>query len=174
MFPLGRKDPAMLEIHSNGLFNIHYLVFREQALLARFQPVNGPLSGAFEWQGRSYTIRSPASEGMLRGVQRALTKRAVHELHEGAGRILATAHQRGWSDQGHAIEAADGPCSLDWDPAGGHFRLRRQGAELGTVRRSRKARCSVDAQLPEAMPLPLQVFIGLLALARWETVSNSG
>jgi hypothetical protein len=165
----------MLEILSNGLFNIHYLIHLDGTLLSRFQPVSGPLSGDFAWQGRAYALRSPASEGLLTAVCRAVTKREVHELHDGNGRILASSRQRGWGDEGHAIDIADGgTCSLDWDSNGGHFRVRMQDADVATVKRTRKARCSIGADLPETMPLPLQVFIGMLALNRWETVSNHG
>jgi hypothetical protein len=169
----------MLVIEPTGLLATDYRVSREGTAVTTIVDTQGPMHGHFVWQGARYEIGGIAPSalpvlGIAQAVFRAVTGRRLHALRDASGETLAKARERGWGHDSYDVQIDGLPSALTWDKAADAFRWRFIGGGSGVVSRIPQRARGVQAALPDTMTLPVQVFIALLALQRWEFLSRGG
>ena len=168
----------MLMIEPASPLATDYRVVVDGEVVARVVDTEGPAHGTLVWQGERYRLGGPsgspiAALAIAQAVFRAVSGRRIHTLDGPDGRLLAKARAHGWSGDAYDVQVDGFPSSLRRDAAAERFRWRCIGGGEGTVRAAPDRTRSVIAELPSPMlSLPVQAFLALIALQRWEYLSR--
>lgn len=177
----------MLQVKAKWALSGEYVVSLDGTQVMQIHDTHGTESGRFEWEGRKYGFtNSPLAEtgriqiahhsrleilwavlqSVLRMLFRQVMYRGVFVLTDETGARVARAEGQGKGS--YLFDINDRVLTLAWSPGENRFRLEEGGKLVGWVRQPSGIRRGVEAELPRELSMPVQVFMAIRALERFE------
>lgn len=154
---------------------VDYVATWNGAKLTHTRDTHGPLRARFAIGADELVLdreRPARPDPLLKAIAKSLLQRNAYALTGADGLAVARAQQRGLRDAGWDVD--DGrPGVLHWDAGERRYSWRRGERTLGHLARPADRSRGIVARFDDETRKPIAVFIALLALARWETVTRS-
>ena len=163
-----------IEIRPTRFMSMDYAVTHDGGALTTVYDTQGPLSCRFDGASGAYQVKAANAGGsivthVLRSIAQQIAGNAAHVLIGPDGTEIARARGRGVKDHGFDVSCGGVFAgSLVWNEKTRAFAWHMDGSDLGYVQRHPETPRGITAMLPDAVPVAVQVFVGLLALSHWD------
>lgn len=165
-----------LWLRAKNFFSCDYLVDWNGAPFTLVHDTTGPLSSYFELGKVRYRVAADVGNGSTANVLKTLFSgiagKKKYALFTGADTTHSRAQAYGISKAGYELTLSGEPAHMNWDAKGNRFVVTMAGETCAALWRSKNSSRSVEGKLSTAIEPADCVLLGLLAMARWETLSR--